>query len=325
MEKVRKNRLVKNLATSAVVIAIGVMAYTSVIDNLVSRSAMRGIDQRASRYFNEAISRAVYTYAVVRGINGIISVIQGTEIAISPAGVGVQMAVGEILDPINDLVERFSWIMLISSTSLGIQKVLMEIGAWFGFKILLAFSMLIIFIGIWIPRSYRMNMVSFGFKLILASIVIRFCIPAIALSSDKLYDLFLEEKYFESTRAIEQFRKDITDADIVNDPNTTSPKKDGYFDAFRRMYQNTVEVMNIRNRINALKDKVANYAKYTINLIIVFVLQTIIIPLVVLWALVKFLGFAGEKKITISLEEKFRELITGNPKTPYSEPTGNRP
>ena len=72
------------------------------------------------------------------------SVIQDTEIAFSPAGVGVTLAVGEILDPINDLIERFSFVMLVSTASLGIQKILLEVGIWFGFRLLLTFSMLLI-------------------------------------------------------------------------------------------------------------------------------------------------------------------------------------
>jgi hypothetical protein len=307
------------LITSAVVIAVGVLSYTSIIDHLIKNTPMNQIDQRAGQYFNKALGRAVYTYAVVRGINGIISVIQGTEVAVSPAGVGINMAVGEILDPVNDLVERFSWVMLVSSTSLGIQKILMEIGAWFGFKILLSFSMLVILAGIWIPRSFRMNLVSFGYKLILASIIIRFCIPAIAISSDRLYDLFLEKEYFESTKAIEKLKEEISDSEIISDGQKTDPAKNGALDKIKQMYKTTVDAMDIKGRIAALKDKAANYSKYTINLIIVFVLQTIIIPLIVFWALVKLLGFAGEKKITISLEEKFRELITGISQTPYSE------
>ena len=32
----------------------------------------------------------------------------------------------KVLDPINDLAERFSWVMLVNTASLGIQRILME-------------------------------------------------------------------------------------------------------------------------------------------------------------------------------------------------------
>ena len=65
-------------------------------------------------------------FGLARALNGAISVIQGTELELHPAGVGVSFAPGQLIDPINDLVERFSWLMLASSTSLGVQKILMS-------------------------------------------------------------------------------------------------------------------------------------------------------------------------------------------------------
>jgi hypothetical protein len=61
-------------------------------------------------------------------LNAVISVAQGTDVAIEPAGVGVKFSPGEILDPINDLVEKFSTLMLFASISFGIQKILITLG-----------------------------------------------------------------------------------------------------------------------------------------------------------------------------------------------------
>jgi hypothetical protein len=87
------------------------------------------IDHTGQDYTNESFKRALITFGIARGLNGVISVAQGTEIAVQPAGVGLNFTPGQILDPINDLVEQFSWVMLASSASLGIQKVLLAISA----------------------------------------------------------------------------------------------------------------------------------------------------------------------------------------------------
>ena len=52
-----------------------------------------------------------------------------------PAGVGVTLSIGELLDPFNDMVERFSWVMLLTSVSLGIQKILLIFGGKLFLKI----------------------------------------------------------------------------------------------------------------------------------------------------------------------------------------------
>ena len=70
------------------------------------------VDQRAAADYEQLFQRAFITFALARTINGVISVVQGTEVALQPAGVGVTLTPGEILDPVNDLVERFSWIMM---------------------------------------------------------------------------------------------------------------------------------------------------------------------------------------------------------------------
>ena len=74
----------------------------------------------AENYVGQAFKRALVTFALVRGINAVVSVVQGTEVAIEPAGVGVTLTPGEVLDPLNDLIERFSWIMLLATTSLSL-------------------------------------------------------------------------------------------------------------------------------------------------------------------------------------------------------------
>ena len=85
------------------------------------------LDQEAQSATAATLKRALATYAVARGLNGVISVAQGTEIALQPVGVGLTITAGEILDPLNDLVERFSWLVLVACGSLGTQLLLSEL------------------------------------------------------------------------------------------------------------------------------------------------------------------------------------------------------
>lgn len=53
---------------------------------------------------------------------------QGTEVAVEPAGVGVTSAPAQALDPINELIEQFSLLMLGASVSIGLQRALVGVG-----------------------------------------------------------------------------------------------------------------------------------------------------------------------------------------------------
>src|SRR5210317_2157526 len=105
---------------------------------LAALSTAPFVDQRAVTDYEALFQRAFITFALARTINGIISAVQGTEVALQPAGVGVTLTPGEILDPVNDLIGRFSWIMLGATLSLGVQQVLLDIGQWWGTKTVVA-------------------------------------------------------------------------------------------------------------------------------------------------------------------------------------------
>ena len=104
-------------------------------------------------YARAAFSRALITFAVARTLNGVISVAQGTEVAVEPGGVGVNFSVGEVLDPINDLVERFSAVMLVATSSLGLQNVLPRMSTWWGTGLALAVAALFALAMLWWPGS----------------------------------------------------------------------------------------------------------------------------------------------------------------------------
>jgi len=305
-------RIIRKIILSFVVITVGILSYTSTLDLLLDKIYIGELDNKGQDYFNSTLKRAIYTFAIARGINGVISVIQGTELSGAPGGVGVKFAVGEILDPINDLIERFSWVMLISTTSIGIQKMLLEMGKWFGFKILVCLSMFIILFGLWIPRISSINLLSLGYKIIIISIVIRFCIPAVALVSEKVYDLFLKDTYIESTKSLVEIKSKIKYPDLVDNKSQTIDP--GFWENFLSKYEELKESVNIKRRLSLLSDTVSNSVKYIINLIVVFVLQTVLIPVIVLWALIKLTNYLFKTNITKSIDQKLKDFLISDKK-----------
>jgi hypothetical protein len=95
----------------------------------LSEQSFPQLDERAATYFVEVSQKTVVSYALVRSANAVVSVIQESELQLSPAGVGVNLAVGQILDPLNDLLERASSLLLIALLSTGVQRVMLELGS----------------------------------------------------------------------------------------------------------------------------------------------------------------------------------------------------
>ena len=70
----------------------------------IAFSSVTSVDRFAETEYQALFQRALVTFALARTLNGVISAVQGTELALQPAGVGVTLTPGEILDPVNDLV-----------------------------------------------------------------------------------------------------------------------------------------------------------------------------------------------------------------------------
>ena len=90
------------------------------------------VDNLAAYVNGESIKDAAIIYGVARSINGVISLIQSAEIS---AIVG-SVRPGELLDPMNDLIERFSSVMAWSLSSLVLQKVLLSVFSSYSFKVI---------------------------------------------------------------------------------------------------------------------------------------------------------------------------------------------
>ncbi len=275
----------KRILLSILVVLVGGLAATAGLERIVDKTPVARLDRTASDYYDGALKRAFTTYALARMLNGAISAVQGTRLAVSPAGMGMTLSVGEVLDPINDLVERFSWVMLLSTVSLGIQKTLMAMGAWVGFRLMVALAMAVILAGIWIPRAGGPGLRHAGMKLLAAALVVRFCFPLIGVGSWALYHAFLADEYSRSTESLQVIRGRIRAHAIGT--GERSAGEEGLVERLREKYRDAKEALNIEARLEALKETVESGIERITDLMVVFVLQTVIIPLAVLWALLR--------------------------------------
>ena len=90
---------------------------------LVGLAWSGSLDAIAEGYVNDSLLDAGLIYATARGINALVSALQGTELDLWL----VTFSIGELLDPINDVIERFSAVMTVAITSLVIQQLLLAI------------------------------------------------------------------------------------------------------------------------------------------------------------------------------------------------------
>lgn len=241
------------------------------------------VDQRAAADYEQLFQRAFVTFALARTINGVISVVQGTEIALQPAGVGVTLTPGEILDPVNDLVERFSWIMLAATISLGIQNVLLEVSAWWLIQALFTALALWLLVRLWYPgqstHAYR-SVLKRAFLLLL---FIRFAVPVMLIGNDLLYQQFLESRYQQSTEIVSEAGKALQQLSAEAGREQIENPDAGMLDSIARVWSNTVDTVDLSGRLRRMQERAAEVIEHLIQLSVVFILQTGLMPIAFLW------------------------------------------
>ena len=237
------------------------------------------IDDNAKKLVDESFKQSVIVFGSAKALNAVISLAQGTQINLP----FVTVAVGEILDPINDLVEQFSLVMLASMVSLGIQKILLNFVTTDIYNYLL-FTSIIIF-NFWLFKRLTNDekIRNLFFKITFILLFLRFAIPMMAYVNEVSYNYFVKPQY-----NIEELNKDILEVkdnvSKINQETITQKQDSSFFNKVLEKFDSSY----YEKKVNEYKDAVDNSSQYIIDLIIVFIFQTIFLPIIFLFLLYSF-------------------------------------
>jgi hypothetical protein len=262
----------------------------TVIAVVAAAIALTGFaDDTSGDYADEAFKRALVTFAIARGLNGVISVAQGTEVAVEPGGVGVNFTVGQILDPINDLVEQFSSVMLIAASSLGLQKILLDMTAWWGTTALFVLAAIYLGAATWWPGGASPMARSWAVRLFAVAIFLRFALPVLIVGTHIVFSVFLESEHDAAAAVLEATSTEIEEFNEQEAVGAVDAEDPSFMERLGEMIDSSVRQLDVSGRIERLKESASTASEQIINLIVIFVLQTIILPLAFLWLLVEAL------------------------------------
>ena len=160
--------------------------------------ARYSLDDSAQVYVDQGLKRALVTFATARTLNAALSLAQGTQVSAQPLGVGVQVGLGQLLRPINEIVGQFADLMLAACIAFGAMEILIRVGSHWSVTIALSA------VALWyLAHFWRGTAVPFGVGKVLAILLlVRFAIPAVSIASDVIYRTFMAEDYQASQRAI---------------------------------------------------------------------------------------------------------------------------
>ena len=229
---------------------------------LVGLSSTRVLDDYVDDYTTEALTGAALTYATARGLNALVSMMQSSEVEVGVVVSG-SITVGELLDPLNDMIERFSTVMTWVLASLAAQKVLLLIASheMFLYLVVLLGALALLALFYAAPRIR-----SLAFRLFLVAVFVRFALGlAVALNSGADL-LFLDRQLAANDAEIEQFQQNV-----IGISGEQQLDSDSIHDAAIDFWKGL--------SLDELERRISTGIENFINLAAIYLLKTIVFPL----------------------------------------------
>ena len=230
------------------------------------------------RYLDSTLVKATAAYALARGLGGAISVVQESTVS---AGFVVEgtVAVGQVLRPVSALLEQFSWVMLLSVVSLGVQKLLLLLGVRAGLAL---FGVALALLGLhWLLTRDRPNgpkTSALGVRLLLMATLVHAAVPlssALGAASDAL----LTGRYTRAEAALSDVQRDLR----------------GELGEGERWY----ERFDPRAVVGRVSAAVSEASAHAIDLMVIFVFQTVLLPLLTLVVLLYLFGSFSWRRLNV--------------------------
>jgi len=278
MNTTKKHKTIRSFA--GVVIAI--LLFIS------SGLRLPALDTATDAFFREAITKAGVAYATCRAINASVSIVKGSSLQLEPAGVGLSLAAGQALDPIDDMTERLSDVLVMAITSLGVQKLAYEISVSLAPPIL-SFFLFVLSILSWFEndrlKSFQKSITRFALLILIA----RFCLPMSSIANE-----FIDKNFFANQ--ISDASKELTlgFAELDKLKDFSLPQIEGLFGTIENSTSflkrksiefNNALLMTARNMGSIIE----NLLKLTFLYVGMFLIQVVMLPLISFCFLVKII------------------------------------
>ena len=217
--------------------------------------------------------RALTVFAAARALGAVVSVAQGTQVALQPAGVGVHMAPGQVLQPLDQLIDQFADVMLVASVSFGIQRLLLELGSHWMVSAALSIAVLT---AAMLRLRNELEALRWLQPLLVVLLVARFAVPVSALGSEAIYRAFMADEYHKELAVLSASPDKVSEAkatDAAVDENILQRWK--------------LKLPDLKGSYAAILAAASEWPRTMIKLIALFVLQTVVLPLAFLWLVVR--------------------------------------
>jgi hypothetical protein len=246
---------------------------------------LQALDKASEKALDDSIALAAGTYATARITNGVVSVIAQSQIELQPGGLGVSLAAGQILDPLDDATERVSDLAITALGLLGTLRILTWIFTE-PLNVFLPFCGALVFVLVAISGRFPVfnGASNFGCRAFLWFLLVKATVPMMLGASvwaDRTYFAPQIEQAIQTLSFINELEEVSTEPPTTNDAGWLSWLQTAQKYAEERVASAVRTTRLLRDNFDGMMDALT-------DLFIAFVgklvIQVFLLPLAVIWS-----------------------------------------
>ncbi|SJL82940.1 hypothetical protein [Vibrio palustris] len=251
---------------------------TLIVAFMLILASMRSLDERTHVMIDQALVTTASSYALARTLDAAISTLKSSEVS---AGV-VSIDVGQMLNPVSDLIDKFSDIMVLAFTSLSLQKVWLVMLSSLPANTIFVVVGVLLIVSLWLPKHLQGQ--QWLWKMFAFLAIGRFIVLLSVLSTLLVDHWFLDKQIQQHQVSVAKVSQASPTAELQN---TASLKTDDSFLGMIERIKN--QWGSLADNVQKRKQQLFEFAQKTedsvidmLTLMALYLLKSLILPLLFL-------------------------------------------
>jgi len=198
--------------------------------------------------------------------------------------------------------------MLVALTSLGVQRFLIEVSPWLGIELIGSLALLLWLAGLWLGRWVRVDFTSLGKRVLFLAIVVRFAVPLTATLNQTTYEYFLADRYAVASSCIAESNADFQQVEVIPD----TAENESWWQQLTSRLKQAEQAIDFERIQNWLTQRSTQMISSFLDLLVVFLLNTVILPIAFLWGIFRLFKALTGVPLLPKVEQTVTERIVGS-------------
>lgn len=277
---------------------LAALCAVGLVEALLGPALLAALDAKAHAVVQDITLRAGAAFAISKTINAALSFAQ--EVTIS-GGIGVAGASANparFLEPVNNLVDQFALVMLAAAAAAAVIDVLMTLGGAWGIALFLPVGLGLLAVR-WVGEAFGWSGARrfgrLGLSVVVLALVARIGLPLAVLLTGTISDQFLAERYDRANAGLqlveEQAEAAAGEAARLEQGAVAAPAEPGIWGNLWDLGSGAARgLTDVTGALSLLGASFDGLFDDVVTLVTVFLLETLVLPLLLVWLLYRGLA-----------------------------------